>query len=564
MKPRSVSFISIILLLALAAASPAFAAEEAPPAPLLAQDAPDALPGRYIVVFKDGVGPGAVDAAMNGLAGRVLYRYRAALSGFAAALPEPSVEALRHNPNVEYIEVDQEMWASDSQSNATWGLDRIDQRKLPLDGYYNYNLAGSGVNAYIIDTGILFTHSEFGGRAESGYDAVDGGSADDCNGHGTHVAGTVGGATYGVAKGVSLVAVRVLDCSGSGTTAGVIAGVDWVTANFETPAVANMSLGGGASSSLDTAVKNSIAAGVSYAVAAGNGNWIGIAQDACNYSPARVPEAMTIGATNSSDAKASWSNYGNCVDWFAPGVSITSAWYTGSSATNTISGTSMATPHTSGVAALYLEANPAASPADVRSALYDATTKGIVTSSKTTNNHLLYSLIGGTPPPNLPPAAAFTFSCSGRTCNFTDTSTDSDGTIVGWSWTFGDDATSTAQNPSHTYGEAGTYSVGLTVADDDAATGNTSQSVTVSITPPADITLEASGRVVRSFAYADLTWAGATGTYVDVWRNGAKVKTTTNDGAYTDKIGRSVTGDYTYQVCEAGTTTCSNEDSVTF
>jgi subtilisin family serine protease len=249
------------------------------------------------------------------------------------------------------------------------------------------------VNAYVIDTGIRFDHSEFGGRAISGFDAVDGGSADDCNGHGTHVSGTIGGATYGVAKSVTLVGVRVLDCSGSGTTAGVIAGIDWVTGDHAAgaPAVANMSLGGGASTALDTAVRNSIADGVSYAVAAGNGNQGGRAQDACKYSPARVPEAMTVGATDKTDTKTSWSNYGNCVDWFAPGLSITSAWYTSNTATNTISGTSMATPHTAGVAALYLQGSPGASPATVRTALYDNTTKGVVKSSKTVNNHLLFT-----------------------------------------------------------------------------------------------------------------------------------------------------------------------------
>jgi subtilisin family serine protease len=283
--------------------------------------------------------------------------------------------------------------ATATQTGATWGIDRSDQRSLPLSTTFTYTRTGAGVKAYIIDTGIRFSHNQFGGRATSGYDAVDGGTADDCNGHGTHVAGTTGGSTYGVAKGVSLVAVRVLNCSGSGTTSGVIAGVNWVTGNHPAgaPAVANMSLGGGASSSLDTAVRNSIADGVSYAVAAGNGDVLGNPQNACNFSPARVTEAMTISATNSSDAKASWANYGSCVDWFAPGVSITSAWWTSNTATNTISGTSMATPHTAGVAAQYLQGNPGASPATVRSALYNLTTKSIVRSSSTANNHLLYT-----------------------------------------------------------------------------------------------------------------------------------------------------------------------------
>jgi subtilisin family serine protease len=362
-----------------------------------------ALPGqaansshqRYIVVLEASVAqPGTVAAEHSArFGGRVAHVYGHALKGYAASLPAAAVDALARDSRVAYIEPDAPVQAFATQSGATWGLDRIDQRALPLSGTFSYTNTGSGVKAYIIDTGIRLTHSDFGGRATSGYDAVDGGTADDCNGHGTHVAGTVGGSTYGAAKGVSLVAVRVLNCSGSGTTSGVIAGVDWVTANHAAgaPAVANMSLGGGASSSLDTAVSNSIADGVSYAVAAGNGNMGGIAQDACKYSPARVSAAITIGATDSTDRKASWSNYGNCVDWFAPGVGITSAWYTGDTSTNTISGTSMATPHVAGVAALYLQGNPSATPSTLRDALYANTTKGIVTSSKTANSHLLFT-----------------------------------------------------------------------------------------------------------------------------------------------------------------------------
>jgi aqualysin 1 len=274
------------------------------------------------------------------------------------------------------------------QSPVTWGLDRIDQRNRPLSNSYTYFNTGAGVRAYVIDTGIRFSHNEFGGRATSGFDAVDGGSADDCHGHGTHVAGTIGGTTYGVAKAVSLIAVRVLNCSGSGSISGVIAGVDWVTGNHLSgqPAVANMSLGGGASSSLDNAVRNSINDGVSYAVAAGNSG-----ANACNYSPARVSQAMTIGASDSSDRKPWWSNFGSCIDWFAPGVSITSAWHTSNSATNTISGTSMATPHTAGVAALHLQSNPGASPSGVRTALYNLTTKFIITGTSTPNRHLLFT-----------------------------------------------------------------------------------------------------------------------------------------------------------------------------
>ena len=358
------------------------------PAPVLSAAPGQGIDGSYIVVLKEGANPRGV-AAMLGINPRFVYT--AALNGFAGTLNQGQLNALQNNPNVAYIEQDGIARTMETQTNATWGLDRIDAR-AGLDGSYTYNVTGSGVTAYIIDTGIRTSHTDFGGRATVGFDAfTDGQNGQDCNGHGTHVAGTVGGGQWGVAKGVALVAVRVLDCGGSGTWSGVVAGMDWVTGNAKLPAVANMSLGGGGSTTVDEATQRMIAAGVATAVAAGNGNMAGIAQDACGSSPARVPEAMTIGATNKSDAKTSWSNYGDCVDWFAPGYQITSAWYTSDTATNTISGTSMATPEVAGVAALYLQNHPAATNQQVRDALYSFTTKGIVTSSKTVNNHLLYS-----------------------------------------------------------------------------------------------------------------------------------------------------------------------------
>ncbi len=367
-----------------------------------------AIPGSYIVVLED-EGIRDLPAVANEMAaqhgGRLGFLYERALRGFSIELPEGRARALAHDPRVAWVEEDAVVQLEATQSGATWGLDRIDQRDLPLNSTYNYNATGSGVRAYIIDTGILASHTQFGGRVVSGYTAIsDGRGTTDCNGHGTHVSGTVGGSTYGVAKSVTLVPVRVLDCSGSGSNSGVIAGVDWVTSNHGAgqAAVANMSLGGGASSALDTAVRNAIADGVTFAVASGNDN-----ANACNYSPARVAEAITVNSSTSSDARSSFSNWGSCTDIFAPGSSITSSWYTSTTATNTISGTSMATPHVAGVAALYLQGNPSASPSTVWGAIRDSSTANKITSAGTGSpNRLLYSLLGTAPPPPPPPSGS--------------------------------------------------------------------------------------------------------------------------------------------------------------
>ncbi|MCX4470850.1 Aqualysin-1 precursor [Micromonospora sp. MW-13] len=359
-----------------------------------------AVPSSYIVVLKDtavGGRAGTQAAAVTSSAGTLAKRYGGdvaqvygeALNGFEARLSESAAKRLAADPAVAWVEQNHEVSIQTTQTNPPWGLDRIDQTSLPLNSAYSYTSTGSGVTAYIIDTGIRTTHTTFGGRAVDGYDAVDNAlPAADCNGHGTHVAGTVGGSTYGVAKSVRLVAVRVLNCAGSGTTAGVIGGVNWVTSNHQAgqPAVANMSLGGGLNSSLNTAVANSIADGVSYAVAAGNSN-----ANACNSSPAAVGTAITVGATQSNDARASFSNYGTCLDIFAPGVSVLSSWYTNDTATNTISGTSMAAPHVAGAAARVLQNNPTWTPAQVASYLVSTATTGAVGSPGTGSpNRLLY------------------------------------------------------------------------------------------------------------------------------------------------------------------------------
>ncbi|GAB2601901.1 S8 family peptidase [Ramlibacter solisilvae] len=370
------------------------------------------IAGRYIVTFKSNVtdprGQAAGLAAAHG--GQLHHAYSHAFKGFAATLPDAAVQALRHNPNIEHIEQDATVslqQLASPQNQATWGLDRLDQVDLPLDTQYHFNQTGAGVYAFIVDTGIRADHSEFSGRVMPGYGAIaDGNGTNDCNGHGTHVAGTVGGTTWGVAKGVKLVPVRVLDCSGSGSWSAVIAGIDWLAASNLRPAVANLSLGGAISATVDAAVAGAVAKGVTMVVAAGNNN----GQDACQYSPAREPSAITVGATSNSDYRAYFSNIGTCVDLFAPGYNITSAWHASPTASNTISGTSMAAPHVVGVAALVLQNNPSATPAAVTNAILSGATVNHVTGAGTGSPNLLLSSPGATgAPATQPPTATVAF-----------------------------------------------------------------------------------------------------------------------------------------------------------
>jgi subtilisin family serine protease len=359
----------------------------------LAAPAAAASAGEYVVVLRSGLSPDAAVATARRLGSDVRFVYRHALQGYGGTLSAAALAAARRDPDVTLVERAGTVSVSGTQPSPPWGLDRVDQRALPLSGGFTWGSNGAGVRAYVIDTGIRYTHADFGGRAVYGTDqstAPNGGV--DCHGHGTHVAGTIGGSTYGVAKGATLVGVRVLDCAGNAPVTNVIAAVDWVTADRLTtgaasPAVANMSLGGGRFDALDLAVRGSILAGrISYAVAAGNE-----AQDACNVSPARAPEAMTVGATDSADTAAGFSNWGPCVDWYAPGVSITSAGAGSNTATATMSGTSMASPHVAGVAAQYLGSHPLALPSEVEAAIRATLTEGVVAGVTSSNNDLLFT-----------------------------------------------------------------------------------------------------------------------------------------------------------------------------
>src|SRR5256712_166616 len=523
------------------------------------------IPGQYIVVFRDTVADpvgfaqsrvGPAQSRANAQGGTLLHTYTSALKGFAARLPDAAVATLRQDPRVAYVEPDRKVTLSGSQqmdaNGDPWGLDRIDQRALPLDRTYTYASTGAGVHVYLVDTGIWTAHSEFEGRADNVFD-VTGGDGTDCIGHGTAVGGIGGRVTYGGGKGVRLPGVQVFrNCNPEAAPSGMIAGLDWVTAHHASPAVANLPIQADPSTALAAAVKNLWDSGVFLAVTAGNHN-----VDACLEASGATPFA--VAASTRADAKADFSNWGTCIKIYAPGVDIKSTWLGG--VTNTVSGTSFAAPHVTGVAALY-KATFGDAPSDtVAKWILSNATPGVITGNPDgTPNLLLFSPATAQPPP----VANFTFSCSGLTCNFdassstaqaaatygwtwgdattgsgkttthtytgggtynvtltltdagglrsgappptrtpphpppgadvhvrcaglscsfTSTSSDPDGSIAGYSWTFGDGGTATAQNPSHTYGTGGSYTVTLRVTDNQGATSSP-VSKTVTVTAP--------------------------------------------------------------------------------
>lgn len=405
---RTRQIVGLATVAGLALAVPLGTANAAAPpralAPLHAAGTGEVVPGQYIVVLSStstDVSVASVAAVATRAGATINHTYSAALKGFSATSVSPAaLTSIRSAAGVAFVEpnirasldvdVSAAVSSDKTQKNATWGVDRVDQRNLPLDKKYTYNEDGKGVTAYVIDTGINFPHVDFEGRATSGPDYVDGDDdSTDCYGHGTHVSGIIGGKTYGVAKKISLVGLRTVDCTGSGVVDDTIAAVDWVTAHAKGPSMINMSLHFGPVEGLDIAVANATKAGVVTVVAAGN-----FSEDACSESPARAKSAMTVGATAINDAQASFSNFGKCVDVYAPGVDITSDWIGSDTAINTISGTSMASPSALGVGALYFAQHPDSSPKQVIKGVVKQATKGKITSiGPKSPNKLVYSLL---------------------------------------------------------------------------------------------------------------------------------------------------------------------------
>jgi hypothetical protein len=562
----------------------------------------DIVPGRFIVILNEEPATRAgrqltpqaqaalerVQAVPGITQGHI---YTSALLGFSAKLTPAAVQALRQHPDVKEVEpvriVQHTGFATGGGVHVgvrPWGLDRIDQRSAHLDGSYSWHHMGTGVTAYVIDTGIAHDHPDFEGRASIAaspdgtlFDVIaDGAQGYDRNGHGTHVAATLGGATFGVAKGVQVVSVRVLNWHGSGTTEGVIAGINWVAENAQLPAVANMSLGGKSSNAMNAAVNNAVAAGIPFVVAAGNDN-----RDACRFSPAGATSALTVGATDNQDRRASFSNHGNCVDIFAPGVGILSAyqreWYNGSQVdppqSRAYSGTSMAAPHVAGVVALYLEANPGTTPSAVAAGVDAGSTRNVVQNARSPNAHLVYSGIGSGGPYTAPDTSSddITIECDALVCTFMDTSSGTGRWWHGDTREFGSE-----QAITHTFQLPGTYTVGL-VAARDGSLRSVRRDFVVGSAPPSDTeyVLTGSGRVHQGYRRVTLDWTPHAGTDSSLPSHIAIYRTRVWDGG-TDEFFHSNSGRFEqntpwtgkfslrYKVCEIGGTNCSNEVQIDF
>lgn len=650
----------------------------------------DHIEGKYIVVVSKESALKNQKAAstleelteeINKMSGaKVNMKYRLSLTGFAAELTKKQVALLQNDKRVISVYQDRLIYLEETntQEYPTWGLDRLDQRDGLLDRAYSYNATGAGVNAYIMDSGIRYSHEEFNQRASLGVDLVkqypdeeydkddpDLEPGNDCGGHGTHVAGTVGGTKYGVAKNVNLISVRVFSCVGITSLSRIIMAVDWITEYAVEPAVVNMSLGGGIADPLDLAVENSIASGIHYVLAAGNNK-----NDACNFSPARTPGALTVGASTINNERASFSNYGDCLDIYAPGKDIVSASHIDDTSVKTASGTSMAAPHVAGLAALYLQKNPGVSSATLHDAIIENSTEGMVREVLSGPTNLAHSLwepvefTTPTPPdlnlkaigikekgsnkiylvweptedpfihvyrngsyfanwyntgeyalnvngggkesfqiceanynncsevvtpnfnddsgyePNKPPTASFTYEINGLQVSFTDMSTDPDGSIIAWTWYFGDGYYTTAQNPVRTYFEPGTYRVQLQVEDNFRAGDYITEYITLTIEDPngpdpidpdpepspEEIILTGNGYKVKGYWQTDLSWTPAgTSSKVDIYQNGELIVQVNNTGNYTDVTENKGSGSLTYEICEAGSKTiCSNIVTVNF
>lgn len=456
-------------------------------APALSSSA-DAWKGHYIVVLKSGAPSSEALVHRHALSKPLLMdqRFGTVMRGFSAAVSDEDVDSLRNDPDVENVVQDRFVHQLGTETGMGWALDRVDQKLMPLNGAFAYGATGAGVNIYVVDGGVRFTHAEFGGRAKFAFDAL-GGNGSDCNGHGTGVAGIAAGSVHGVAKSATVWSVRVFPCSGTTTLSTILAGIDWVTANHRSPAIANLSLGAAAAPILDTAVERSIRSGVTYVVAGGNNNG-----DACAMSPGKLKDVINVGATDASDSRASWSNYGSCITMFAPGVAVASADYYSDVSLASWNGTSMSAPMVSGAVALYLQGHPTASPATVRAAIVGNSTAATVRNLAGSGDKMLYTAwigtVGTTPPvaPVSPPVApaiptvvgvAVSYKCSRNVCAFDATASRPASGTASYAWTFGDGKFGTGSKWVHTYPSSASYTWSVKIVDKSGKVYTTGKSI---------------------------------------------------------------------------------------